>query len=109
MNNITIMVMKDGTVISNAKGEVYDLGDFARFFVHLYVKVPANSGQTLQIQHAGSNEDGAFVDIGSTLDLATAGNDVQEFTNFLRYVRYVTSSGITTQPTLSIYLVAKES
>ncbi len=109
MDNLTITVMKDGTVTSDAKGEVFDLGGYGKLFVHQHVKVASNASQTLQLQHSAFNEDGAFEDLGSTLDIVSTGNDTQNYENFLRYVRFVASSSISTQPTLSLYMVAKES
>ena len=109
MNNTTITVMKDGTVNSDAKGEVIDLGIYGKFYVHVHVKVAANASQTLQVQHAAFNEDGAFEDLGTTIDIASTGNVTQNYDNFLRYVRFEASGSISNQPTLSIYIVAKES
>jgi len=109
MNNKVITLIKDGTVVSDARGEVMDLGPYGKFFIHVHVKVASNASQTIQIQHSAFNEDGAFEDLGSTIDIASTGNKTQNYENFLRYVRLEASASISTQPTLSVYLVAKES
>lgn len=108
MNNQSITMLKEGTVISDEKGEVVDLGAFSKIHFQVRVKVAANASQTLQIQHAAVNEDAAFLDIGTALDIATAGTDEVQMDNFLRYVRYLASGSISTQPTLSLYVIAKE-
>jgi hypothetical protein len=72
------------------------------------VKVPSNAGETLQLQHAAENEAELFVDLGPTYALDAADSVVYNYDSFLRYVRLVASSGITTQPTLTAAIVAKE-
>ncbi len=108
MNNESITVMKEGTWISDEKDEVFDLGAYKSLYVHVRIKVPSNASQYVVLQHAAINEDGAFENLGSNLSLATAGNETEDVAEFMRYVRFVASSSISTQPTVSIYIVAKE-
>jgi hypothetical protein len=100
--------MKDGTVISGEIGTVYDLLAFKKLNIQVYVKVAANSGRTLQLQHSAVDDEDTFMDLGSSLDIATTGSKEVDMDDYLRYVRIKASSGITTQPTLSIFLIAKE-
>jgi len=105
--NQEFTLIKDGTMISDEKGQVLDLLHYNELEVQVRVKIAANSGQTLQLQHSAVNEDGAFAGTGSTFDLATTGNKVNSYGSFLRYIRLVASGSISTQPTLTAVLVAK--
>jgi len=105
--NLTFVVMQDGTMITDEKGEVYDLLQFALLEVQVHVKEAANSGETLQLQHSAVDVDDAYVDLGSTFDIATTGNKIASQGEFLRFIRFKASTNITTQPTLSIVVVAK--
>ena len=107
-DNRTYALVRDGTVISDEKGQVLDLLHFSKVHVHVRVKVPANASQTLQMQHSAVDEDGAFEDLGPTYDISAAGNQIQHYSGFLRYVRFEASGSISTQPTLSVVVVAKE-
>jgi len=108
MENKAITVMQDGTFISGERGTVFDLLEYKALHFQVYVKVAANSGRTLQVQHSAINDEDTFVDLGSTIDLASTGSKELDLDEFLRFVRIKASAGITTQPTLSIYLIAKE-
>jgi len=108
MKNRAITVMEDGTVTTDSSGRVYDLQDFKKLHVQVRVKVAANSGQTLQVQHSAVDEEDTFMNLGSTIDIASTGNKGVSFDEFLRFVRVKASSSITTQPTLSVYVIAKE-
>ncbi len=107
-NNQVFTLIKDGTVVSDSKGEVLDLLDFSRLQVEVRVKVASNASQTIQLQHAAANEADLFVDLGPTYALDAVGNVVNNYESFLRYVRMVASGSISTQPTLSVGVVAKE-
>ena len=106
MNNASYTLLRDGTVTSDETSEVLNLGPFSKFHVHVRVKIAANASQTLQMQHSAINEDGAFEDIGNTLDIASVGNAIEDYSNFLTYVRFKASGSISTQPTLSVYVIA---
>jgi hypothetical protein len=108
MNNQVFTMMKDGTVVSDGKSAVLDLGLFGKIHAHVHIKVAANASQTIQFQHAAINEDGAFDDLGSAVSIAATGNQTLTANNFLRYVRFQASSSISTRPTLSVFVVAKE-
>ena len=108
MMNRAITVMKAGTVVSNERGRVYDLEAYKKIHAQVYVKVAANSSQTLQLEHSAVDDEDAFTNLGSTIDIASTGNKVSSIDAFLRFVRIKASGSITTLPTLSIYLVAKE-
>ncbi len=108
MNNKVITLVKDGTVLSDAKGEVIDLGSFGKVLVHVHVKVAANASQTLQLEHSAVDDEDAFTSLGNTIDIASTGNKISEVTGYLRYVRYKASASISTQPTLSMHIIAKE-
>jgi hypothetical protein len=99
--------MQDGTMITDEKGEVFDLLQFANLEVQVHVKEAANSGETLQLQHSAVDMDDAYVDFGSTFDIAATGNEIKSYSEFLRFIRFKASSNITTQPTLTIVVVAK--
>ena len=109
MNNSVTTMMKDGTVVADECGEILDFGPFKALQIQVHVKVAANSGSTLQMQHSAVDDEDTFIDLGSAIDIATTGNKIGSEDEFLRYVRFKASSGITTQPTLSMYVVAKES
>jgi len=95
-------------MITDETGEVLDLLHYKTMQVQVQVKVAANSGQTLQLQHSAVNEADAFIDLGTTFDIASVGNQIKSYDEFLRYVRLKASGSITTQPTLSIAVMAKE-
>ena len=106
--NRSVVLMKDGTVINDETGEVLDLQDYKTLQVHVHVKVAANASQTLQLQHSAVNEDEAFVNLGTTYDIASTGNKIKSYDEFLRYVRFKASGSISTQPTLTLAVVAKD-
>jgi len=106
--NKSIILLKNGTVVSDSEGQVVDLLAFCRLQVEVRVKVPSNAGETLQLQHAAANESELFVDLGPTYALDAAGAVVNNYSSFLRYVRFVASSSISTQPTLTVAMIAKE-
>jgi len=107
-DNQAVKVLENATIGASQIGTPIDLGAFSTFHIQMHVAIVANSGQTLKFQHAAINENDYFEDIGSTMDLNAAGTANQEFGVFLRYVRWVASAGITTNPTLSLYIIAKE-
>jgi len=107
-DNSSNILMRDGTMITDETGEVLDLLHYKTMQVQVQVKVAANSGQTLQLQHSAVNEADAFIDLGTTFDIASVGNQIKSYDEFLRYVRLKASGSITTQPTLSIAVMAKE-
>ncbi len=108
MNNRAITAIKDGTVISDERGEVHDLLGYKKLQVQVAVKVAANASQTLQLEHSAVDDEDTFTSLGSTIDIASTGNQISEVENFLRFVRFKASSSISTQPTLSAYIIAKE-
>ena len=108
MNNKAITVKKDSLVIADEVGEAYDLGAYTKLHVHLRVKLGSNASQNIQLQHSAVDEDGAYKALGSSLTLVTVGNYSQDVSNFLRYVRYTASNGITSNPTVSLFIIAKE-
>ena len=108
MNNKAITLKKDALVIADETGETQDLGAYSKLHVHLRVKLGSNASQNIQFQHSAVDEDGSYKDLGSSLTLATTGNYVEDVSNFLRYVRYSASNGITTNPTVSLFIIAKE-
>jgi len=108
MNNRAITAIKDGTVVSDERGAVFDLLGFKKLQVQVSVKVAANASQTLQLEHSAVDDEDAFTSLGSTIDIASTGNKISEIDGYLRYVRFKASSSISTQPTLSAYVIAKE-
>ncbi len=107
-DNKVINLLKNGTVVSDSKGEVLDLLHYSRLQVEVKVKVASNASQTIQLQHAAVNEAEAFEDLGPTYALDSVGNVVNSYSSFLRYVRMVASSSISTQPILSVGVIAKQ-
>jgi len=108
MNNQAFSMMEDGTVVSDGVSGVLDLGLFGKMHAHVHLKIAANASQTIQFQHAAINEDGAFANLGSAVSIASTGNQTLTADNFLRYIRFKASSSISTRPTLSVYVIAKE-
>ena len=51
--NKSIILLKNGTVVSDSEGQVVDLLAFCRLLVEVRVKVPSNAGETLQLQLHG--------------------------------------------------------
>jgi len=107
-DNQVFTLIKDGTVVSDSKGEVLDLLHYSRLQVEVRVKVASNASQTVQLQHAAANEADLFEDLGPTYALDAVGNVVNNYSSFYRYVRMVASSSITTQPIISVAVLAKE-
>jgi len=107
-DNSFFILMRDGTMISDETGEVLDLQDHKTLQVQVHVKVAANASRVLQLQHSAVNEDDAFVNLGTTYDIASTGNKIKSYDEFLRYVRFKASGSISTQPTLTLAVVAKD-
>ena len=107
-DNSSNILMKDGTMITDETGEVLDLLQYKTMQVQVHVKVAANASQTLQLQHSAVNEEDAFDDLGTTFDIASTGSKSKSYDEFLRFVRLKASASITTQPTLSIAVLAKK-
>ena len=86
-----------------------DLLNFRHLELALRVRVPANNGVEVELQHSAVNEDDCFDVVGNAMGI-TSGDDenqTQTYTNFLRYVRLKTIGTVTTQPTLTAVLIAK--
>jgi len=90
--------------------EAIDIGAFKTLVVQCRKPVAASSG-TLKLQHAAVRDEAAFVDVDLTpaveFDLGTTGNEVEVFTDLLRYVRWnVTAISGTAQFQLDV--IARE-
>lgn len=85
-----------------------DLGAYKQLNV-LFEILSTGSGGSVKVQHAAIPEDGNFVDItGMSSDTGTAGADFKTTEAFLRYIRVVSTSGLTGSPVVAIRVVAKE-
>lgn len=110
-SNRSITMKRDATVISDEKGEVVDLLGFTRMQAQLHVKKAANASQYVQLEHSAVNSDDCFKELGGTFDIAPGAvpsNEYNTYSNFLRYIRLRASNSITTQPTITFTVIAKE-
>lgn len=108
MNNRAISIKKGAQVFSDETGSSYDLGAYSKLQLHLRVKVASNAAKSIQFEHAATDDDLAYMNVGDSMTLAGTGNFFVTVSDFLRYVRFKASSGITTVPTVSLFVIAKE-
>lgn len=108
-NYVSSTLINKSTVITGDKTEALDLLDYSTLELELRVRVPANAGITLEMQHSAVNDDECFDGLGTALGIASADdrNQTQSYSNFLRYVRLIVNGTVTTQPTLTAVVVAK--
>ena len=88
--------------------EAIDVGAYRTLVVQCRKPVGGTS-VTLVLQHAAILEEDAFTDIASpTFDIGTVGNEVETFTDTLRYVRWNVSAYSSGSPQFMIDVVARE-
>lgn len=68
----------------------------------------AGTAGKIKIQHAAVNEAEAFTDLDTIeLNLSSLANSHQSANNFLRYIRWITDSGVGGNPVALIDMVCK--
>jgi len=89
--------------------EAFDAGGYRVLCIQTRV-LSAGSAGTLKLQHAAVNEDSAYKDLTTftAVNLNATANDFQEVTSFLRFIRWVTGTAPTGNPSAVIDVVAKE-
>lgn len=94
---------------SDEKGEALDRLKFKSLGVQVRLYVAGSAG-TLELQHAASNEEALFTRLGDTYTLSSGTGEIQLHGNYLRYLRFATSSNVSTSPApeASLDLIAKE-
>jgi len=106
-DNIALSIIDRKVINNNDTGVGIDLGAFNT--AEVQVRVHVSGAGTLQLQHAAVDEDLAYLEIGSTVSLASvdATGAVRSLSDFLRYVRY-TATSVEGSPVVSIDVIAKQ-
>lgn len=95
--------------LSPTLAESFDAGAYTRLEVQARILVGGGGAGTVKLQHAAVNEPDAFIDIASaSWTLNTATNNYLSVTGFLRYIRWLASSGIAGSPAVVIDIIAKD-
>jgi hypothetical protein len=94
-------------VLVSETGESIDLGAYKSIGGQIIIH-EIGSGGSIGLEHSATNKSEAFTTLGNTVTLTTIANDVQNHTNFLRFVRYVTDGSVAGNPIVSLHIVAKE-
>lgn len=86
---------------------VFDAGGYGHLELQIRV-LAAGSGGKIKIQHAAVNEAEAFVDLDTIEQaLGSVANTALSANNFLRYVRWITDSGVGGNPVALVDLICK--
>ena len=89
-------------------GKGVDLGAFNVLKVHINVHVVSGAGSgELVMQHAAVDEECDYADLGNGFDLNDSGPNTHDQTDFLRFIRWRTGNTFTTDPTVSLIIIAK--
>ncbi len=101
-------VTAQGTNATQRIEESIDILRYPHITVIVRKAVAGGSGLVLKLQHAAVLDEDAFMDVSSpSFDLATTTDEVQQFADLLRYLRWTTSGGSGTA-TFSVDIVARE-
>lgn len=87
------------------RAEVIDVGAYKVLEIEKHVAVAASSGDII-LEHAAVKEPEYFVTL-ATLSLTTPGSVHSTVSNFLRYLRWRTTS-ITGSPSATVDIIAKD-
>lgn len=86
---------------------IFDAGGFETLNVEFRV-LKAGSEGDVQLQHAATSEEpNSWINLGSPVDVAAAGNTYAHISSFLRFLRWVATSDVAGSPVVQIDIVAK--
>jgi hypothetical protein len=106
-NNTSKRLLARRIVRSNEKGEAIDLLLYKSIIIQVRLYQTGSAG-TISLQHSSVNEESHFVTLGTAVSLSAGTGEVQPNSNFLRFVRFVTSGDVAGSPEVSFDIVAKE-
>lgn len=91
-----------------ANADIIDVGAYTTLEFQARVLKAGGAGNVF-VEHAAVNEPDAFTALsGATWSLSATSNTLVSVTHFLRYLRWVTDSGVAGSPIALIDLIAKE-